>query len=141
MAEYETTVKKVVPAARERVFDAWLDPKALARFMTPGPEMTVPKAESDGRVGGSFLILMKSGDKEIPHTGEYRVVDRPHKLAFTWSSPFVKAPGLVTLDFAEHGDGHTEVTLRHTGLESEESRDNHRGGWTAILEALGAATG
>lgn len=136
MSELEVTVKRVIPAAREVVFDAWLDAGALAKFMTPGPGMTVPKAKSDGRVGGKFLVVMKAGDQEMPHSGEYRVVDRPAKLQFTWESPFTTTPHVVTLTFTELGANETELTLHHVGFDTQESRDNHEGGWTLILEAL-----
>lgn len=36
------TVSRLIPAPRERVFDAWLDPKMMARFMAGKPEMTCP---------------------------------------------------------------------------------------------------
>jgi uncharacterized protein YndB with AHSA1/START domain len=44
--------------------------------------MTVPKTTVDARVGGRFHILMKNDKGEIPHDGEYRVIDRWNKLVF-----------------------------------------------------------
>lgn len=125
-----------VPAPREKVFDAWLDPEMLARFMTPGPDMSVPTARTDPKVGGRFLVVMRAGDRDLPHEGTYREISRPKRLVFTWESPFSQLEdSTVTLDFAE-ADGGTRVTLRHVRFETEESRDDHKGGWTAILAAL-----
>ncbi|MDJ1007563.1 MAG: metalloregulator ArsR/SmtB family transcription factor [Paracoccaceae bacterium] len=139
MTELALEVSHHIPAPREKVFDAWLDPKMLAKFMTPGPNMSVPTATSDARVGGRFLVVMRAGDNDMPHAGTYREIRRPERLVFTWESPFSQAEGsTVTLDFAESGGG-TDVTLRHVRFETEEARDNHKGGWSAILAALEGA--
>ena len=75
----------------------------------------------------------------MPHAGTYKTIDRPSRLAFTWESPFSTVENsTVTIDFAER-DGGTDVTLHHVRFENEELRNNHQGGWTAILEALAAA--
>ena len=129
------TVTRTIATPPERVFDAWLDPKMLKRFMQPGPGMTTPKASADPKVGGRFDLVMKHGDDEMPHGGVYKEIDRPHRLVFSWESPFAIEGSTVTLDF-EPEDGGTRVTLTHTRFVSEESRDNHLGGWTAILTKL-----
>src|SRR5690242_1480751 len=82
-------VRRIVPLPRERVFDAWLDPARLARFMRPG-NATRTTAEVDPRVGGRFRIVMQHADAPgaIEHTGEYLIIDRPNRLSFTWQSKF-----------------------------------------------------
>lgn len=138
MTDLTLTIERVISAAPSRVFEAWLDPKMLARFMSPGPDMTVPHAETDPQIGGRFDIVMKAGDKEIPHWGIYREIDRHSRLVFTWESPYSVEGSTVTLDFAPQGDG-TRVTLTHVTFRDEEARDNHRGGWAAILDKLAQA--
>ena len=132
----ELTISRKVAASRVALFEAWLSAEMLKKFMTPGPGMTVPRAEVDPREGGAFLVVMKAGDHEIPHSGEYKTIRRHDRLAFTWISPHSTPDSLVTLDFADTDDGGTEITLHHVGLADEESRDNHTGGWGTILEAL-----
>ena len=73
---FELTVTKIIPAARKVVFEAWLDPRALARFMKPMEGMPDCKIEVDPREGGSFLIVMMVGEREIPHRGEYKTISR-----------------------------------------------------------------
>ena len=124
-----------VPAAAERVFDAWLDPATLKRFMSPGADATCLKAETDPRVGGRYDIVMSNEMGEIPHWGEYREIDRPNRLVFTWNSPHAEPDSVVTLTFAASGKG-TDVTLIHDRFPSEGSRDGHEKGWTAILARL-----
>lgn len=137
-SELSLTITKTIPAPRQKVFDAWLDPKALTQFMTPGPEVTVPKAETDPKEGGSFLILMKVGDKNIEHRGEYKEIERHDRLVFTWISTHSQPGSTVTLTFEELSSNETKLTLHHVGFPSEESRNNHEGGWTAIVEKLSA---
>ena len=130
---------RVINAPREKLFDAWLDPAMLARFMTPMPDMEIPEAKTDGVVGGRFLVVMRAGDQDLPHEGTYKEIDRPNRLAFTWESPMSPIEdSTVTVDFDE-ADGGTKVTLSHVRFPSEESRDNHMKGWSHILLSLEAA--
>jgi len=138
---FELTVTRTIPAPRKEVFEAWLTPQALERFMCPAQGMTVPKVEIDARVGGAFLIVMAAGDQEIPHHGEYQAIDRYDRLVFTWLSRHTAPGSLVTIDFQEKGPNETEVTLHHAGLPSEEARRSHEGGWGAILHKLGTHLG
>lgn len=141
MSELTLTVRKTIPAPQEKVFEAWLDARMLAKFMRPGTDVSVPKAETDAREGGRFSILMLAGDKEIPHAGTYLEVTPHSRIVFTWESPYSTDDSTVTLDFTAAGDDATDVALTHVKFPSEESRDNHKGGWTAILDTLATAFG
>jgi uncharacterized protein YndB with AHSA1/START domain len=129
------TVERVIPGPIDAVFDAWLDPGSLMRWMTPGPGISVPQATTEPRVGGRFRIVMKSGAREIPHEGEYRVIDRPRRLVFTWKSE-PAGDTLVTIQFVAVSERRTKVILTHERFATETSRDSHRNGWTAVLEAM-----
>ena len=129
------TVTRTIAAPPERVFDAWLDPEMLMKFMQPGPGMTTPSASADPREGGRFDLIMKRDDDEMPHGGVYKVIDRPRQIVFSWESPFAVEGSTVTLDFRAEGGG-THVTLTHVRFPNEESRGNHENGWTAILARL-----
>lgn len=135
MTDLTTTVTRRIEAPSSRVFDAWLDPALLARFMCPAEGVTVSRAESDARIGGRFDIVMLVGDKEIPHWGTYKQISRHSKLVFTWESSFSIEGSTVTLTFDESGGG-TDVTLVHDKFPSDESRANHTEGWTRILKVL-----
>ena len=135
MTDLTLTTSRTIAAPQAAVFDAWLNPDMLRQFMRPGPGMTTPRATSDGKQGGRFDLIMKAGDDEMPHGGTYLEVTPHSRIVFTWESPFSADDSTVTLDFAPNGEG-TQITLTHVRFVSEESRDNHLGGWTAILEAL-----
>src|SRR5205085_9730927 len=76
-------VRRFIPAARERVFAAWLNPASLAQWMRPGG-MTDARVQVDPRVDGKFRIVMIQGREEFEHTGEYLLIQPPARLLFTW---------------------------------------------------------
>ena len=135
-SNFELTVKRTIPAPVKTVFEAWLSADALKKFMCPGDNMSVAKTEVDAKEGGSFLIVMQAGDKEMPHRGEYKRIDKYKQLSFSWISAYTIPDSLVTLTFKELSERETELTLHHVGFPNEESRNNHNGGWGSILEKL-----
>lgn len=129
-------VRRVIAVPRDRVFDAWLDPSSLARWMSPRPGSTAT-AEVDRRVGGTFRIVMSHGEGAVEHTGEYLLIERPSRLSFTWISVNTDdRPTVVTVEFLPHGDG-TELVLTHRGLPPSRVAA-HRNGWGEIVRKLGA---
>lgn len=137
----ELTVRKTVPVDRDTAFRAWLDPKMLEQFIRPAPGMSTPKVEVDAQEGGKFLIVMRAGESDLEHRGEYKVIDPPETLAFTWLSDYTIDGSLVTLNFKELGPKETEIVLHHEGFANEDARNNHEGGWANILAALAQALG
>ncbi len=131
------TTSRTIAATPERVFDAWLDPATLKRFMRPAEGVTIPTAATDPKVGGRFDMVMQVGENALPHGGVYKVIDRPRCLVFSWESPHSVEGSEVRLDFVP-ADGGTHVTLTHVRFASVESRDNHAKGWDGIFSALDA---
>ncbi len=137
----ELTVIRKIPAPVKTVFEAWLDPQALAKFIKPMDGMPDCTVEVDAREGGEFLIVMKVGDSYMPVRGTFKTIQRYDKLAFTWLSAHTVAESTVSLTFRELGPSETELTLHHVGFPNEEARNNHKGGWSAIAEALAGWVG
>ncbi len=73
-------------AAPARVFDAWLDPVWIGRFMFGAHlrDEQVVSLTNEPRVGGQFHYKVTRQGQDIDHTGTYRDIDRPHRLVFTW---------------------------------------------------------
>jgi len=138
---FEVTISKVIPASAKAVFEAWLDPKALARFIKPMDGMPDCRVDVDAREGGKFLIVMKVGEKELPHRGEYKTIQRYEKLVFTWVSEHSIPDSTVTLTFQAHGPSETKLTLHHIGFPNENSRNSHEGGWGTIVNLLSRFVG
>lgn len=134
MTDLSLKVSRLINASAERIFDAWLDPGMMSKFMVPRPDMHITEVSADPRVGGRFRVVMV-GDKEFPHEGTYKEIVRPSRLVFTWEAPWSAPDSTVTLTFTPEGDA-TRVDLTHVRFLSEESRDNHAQGWAGMLAVL-----
>jgi uncharacterized protein YndB with AHSA1/START domain len=129
-------------APRDKVFDAWTNPDVLRKWWSAGENWSTPLADVDLRPGGRYRLSMKTDEGEI-HTvgGEYREIERPERLVYTWQWEEGPAPvqggneTVVTVDFVEDGDG-TIVNLTHTGFPGEEFKQMHEHGWQAVLANL-----
>lgn len=135
MSDLSLKVERVIDATPEAIFDAWLSPKMLQRFMMPAADMSVPSATSDAKVGGRFEIVMRAGEQDMPHRGTYLDITPHERIVFTWESPFSPEESEVTVTL-KPVDAGTLVTLSHVRFLDEQKRDNHEGGWTKILDVL-----
>lgn len=131
---------RTIDANPDAVFRAWTDPDRMKRWMCPEGAV-VEAAESDPVVGGAYRVVMRTDDGNR-HTasGEYREIERPRRLVFTWGWEEEGAsvdPGgsLVTVEL-EDRDGGTELVLLHERLPDAESRAGHESGWTGALDNL-----
>jgi uncharacterized protein YndB with AHSA1/START domain len=131
-------VRKRIAATREELFDAWTDPAAMRVWMCPGAILSTD-VEMDVRVGGELRILMRDAAGTYEHRGVFTVIDRPAVLAFTWISRSTDMQTtLVTIEFVEHGEADTELVLTHERWPHRDARDQHSGGWSAIVDKLSA---
>jgi uncharacterized protein YndB with AHSA1/START domain len=133
------TLTRRFAATPERLFDAWLDPADVRRFLfaTPGGEMVT--VEIDPRVGGDALIVERRGDKEAIHRLRYEAIERPRRLVFLFKACIAGGPVAdewtrVTVEIAPEGDG-ARLTLIHEGVWPD-FEDKTREGWTMILASL-----
>lgn len=128
-------------ASPERVFDAWLAPEMIGRWMF-GPGLRdeeVLRLEVDPRVGGSFSFLVRRQGQEIDHVGKYREIDRPRRLVFTWGVAGASAEeSRVIIDIVPLEIG-CELTLTHEMHPKwADYASRTEAGWTKMLDALAA---
>src|SRR5258707_4400963 len=81
------TLKRLLSARRERVFEAWARPDLMARWFFPGQRWTVA-VTCDFTVGGRYQLDMidAEGGKHLQF-GHYREIVPVSPLVFTWSWP------------------------------------------------------
>ena len=125
-------LRRTFNASRERVFRAWITPRALEHWLKPrGKNMTVRSL--DARAGGSFHFELEDGSSLI---GTYLQFVPPEKLVYTWTGGAAQgSETVVTLDFFDLGTV-TELVLTHEGLNTEALRALVEGGWPSMLNAL-----
>ncbi len=132
----QIVIRKRIPATREELFDAWIDPEGMAEWMCPG-NIVSAAVQLDFRVGGSLVIVMHGPTDTFEHRGEFTIIERPSQLAFTWMAKATGwRPTLVTIDFLAVNPNETDLVLTHRELSSGEVRDQYRGGWGQITDRL-----
>jgi uncharacterized protein YndB with AHSA1/START domain len=130
-------IERRYDASPEQVWHAWTDPQALTRWFGPEETEAVLEAEVDVRVGGRYRIAFTTNDGERHDVGGvYQVVQRPHKLVFTWAwRTTPERESLVSILLQADGSG-TRLAFRHEQFFDEVARDNHRRGWAGTFEKL-----
>jgi uncharacterized protein YndB with AHSA1/START domain len=128
----------VLPTAPAVVFGLFSDSHELAKWWGPAG-FTAPGAEFDPRVGGSYRIEMQPPEGDpFNLTGEFREVDPPARLAYTfvWEDPDPDdVETLVELSFRDLGES-TEVTLTQGPFKTEARRALHQDGWRDCFDKL-----
>jgi uncharacterized protein YndB with AHSA1/START domain len=129
-------VRRRIPATREEVFDAWTSPEGMREWMCPGNTVSAD-VRIDLRVGGSLLIVMRDPDNVYEHRGEFMIIERPGKLAFTWIAQGTDfQPTLVTVEFFAASEAECDLVLTHEKFPGKEVRDRYSRGWGQITERL-----
>ena len=130
-------IERSFDAPAEEVFDAWTSAEVMRRWLHPAPEWDTPEADVDLRVGGRVRVVMRRPDgSQVEARGEYRVINRPHRLVMTWT--FDDDPSneqLMELSFSESG-GSTTVLMVNSGISTDARRDAQDWGWRGCLDRL-----
>lgn len=132
------TLVRRIAARPSLVFDALTTPEGIACWWGPdaGPVLV---AETDVRVGGRYRVRFRMLDgTEHESSGEYVEVARPSRIAMTWrwlGGSEDAGESLLEFSLRPFADG-TELTLIHSRLHDEPSRDGHERGWNGALDKL-----
>jgi uncharacterized protein YndB with AHSA1/START domain len=143
LATAELFITRTFDAPRELVFAAWTSPAMMLRWMGPVSHPAV-EFEQDLKVGGRWRGRLRpvAGGEDLWQGGEFREIDPPSRLAFTFAwegdnhpdGPGV--PTLVSIELAEDGPGATRMRFRQTGLAGADSADGHTDGWNSTFDRL-----
>ena len=109
----EIVLTHTYDAARELVFDAWLDRQHIGEWFGPDG-FTTTILEMDPRPGGTWRFILHGPDGVgYPNRIDYLEIRRPERLVYAHRSD-IEPPELefeTTVTFVERG-GQTEVSLR-----------------------------
>jgi uncharacterized protein YndB with AHSA1/START domain len=130
-------IERTFDAPAEDVFDAWTSVDVIKRWFIPQDGWQEPSAEVDLRVGGKVRVVMRDSNGEpVGAGGEYTLIERPHKLAFTWT--FDDDPTnlqMIELEFTEQ-DGVTTVLFVNSDISGQERRDAQYEGWSTCFDEM-----
>lgn len=131
------SVERFIHAPREKVFEAWTNAKSISQWMRPRGVTSVD-AEIEPQVGGKLRLLTKGSEGDSEYTGEFRVVEPPSKLVFTWMSRDTDArPTMVTVEFSEDEmEPGCQMNLTHSGFVTPEAVRANGAAWDAMLDKL-----
>ena len=136
-ADTRLQVSRVIQAAPEKVFEAWIRPELMKKWFCP-EDLRVANVKADARVGGKYLIAMKDEgrDKTFTTFGTYKEIIPNKKLVFTWEwEEPDQAESVVTVTFKIKNGG-TEVIVLHERFVDMAEEKGHEEGWTSALENL-----
>jgi uncharacterized protein YndB with AHSA1/START domain len=134
------TLVRRIKARPSVVFDAVSTADGIAQWWGPdaGPVLI---AEADPRKGGRYRVRFRKLDgSEHECSGEYLDVVRPERLVMSWRwKGGEEDPNESRLEIALRPvpEG-TEITITHSLLSDDETRDSHTDGWTGALDKLEA---
>jgi uncharacterized protein YndB with AHSA1/START domain len=129
----QLSLRRTIAAPRQKVFDTWIDPEGLKKWLSP-PGHVIVTSQRDLQVGGKYQLTVKDlqNEKFYELTGEYIEVTPPTKLVYSWP-----LSTRVTVEFQDQGDS-TDVVLIHEFFSNEKVRYKHALGWKASLDKLAA---
>jgi len=123
-SDTEYLVTRVFDAPAELVFKAYTTPELVKRWWGfETSEWLV--CDIDLRVGGEWRFVVQERDMEVGFHGEYREIERPHRLVSTEAYEGIPDPdanaalNILTLD---ERDGVTTMTVL-VQMPSQEARD------------------
>ena len=140
-SHHTVVVKRTVDAPRTRVFAAWSDPKALARWYVPGDASWSARIIAhDFRVGGTKHIAFGPGGASFTEDCRYEDIVVGQRLCFVMT---IAQDGkrittsMVTALFADRGKG-TEVTVTDqlVILDGGDTAGERERGWGETLDKL-----
>jgi uncharacterized protein YndB with AHSA1/START domain len=133
-------IERTFDAPAEEVFDAWTSPEVIRRWFRPGDGWQEPSAEVDLRVGGKIRVVMRDPEgAPVRAGGEFTLVERPRRLAYTWT--FDDDPSneqLIEMEFTER-DGATTVVFVNSNISEKERRDAQYDGWSRCFDEFEGA--
>jgi uncharacterized protein YndB with AHSA1/START domain len=133
-------VSRVIKAPAERIYSAFLDADALAKFSPPAG-YTAKYDHADGEVGGTYRGTFTSLDKSDEHSfgGEYVELVPNERIVqsdkFETDAPEMQGEMTVTITL-EEVEGGTEVTVWQEGIPKPIPEEDAATGWGMSLENL-----
>src|SRR5262249_11715438 len=125
------------PAPPHIVLGRWTHAARPGRRVCPPPRPCL-NAEADPRIGGTLRFDIEEAGSTFRVSGNYLTLQRPYRVAFTWSCstwPDPTIQTIVTVTIEPDGAGASIMTIEHELLPPALVRQ-HAHGWTVISTQL-----
>lgn len=146
------TITRVFHAPVVLVWKAWTDPQFVSKWWGP-KGFSCPTCKIDFRVGGKFLISMKSPDgQEFYNGGEYHEIVPHQKIVSSMFFADAKGNKVEAAElgvehkaiedaydvalFEDLGNGKTKLTFIGNEAAEEAKSSGQAEGWNQILEKI-----
>lgn len=128
-AENTITLEVTVYAPIEKVWDAWTNPEHITQWNFASSDWRCPAAANDLQPGGGFVWRMeaKDGSMGFDFMGTYEHIDDKKFISYTMGDG-----RKVTIRFLP--EGNTVTLIEAFEAEEENTYEQQRAGWQAILE-------
>lgn len=129
----QITVNTTVKAPAKKVWELWTNPDHIIKWNSPSPDWHTPRAMNDLQGGGRFTFRMeaKDGSMGFDFGGTYDKVVPQKEISFTMDD------GRKAVVRFEENKGSTEIS-ESFDPENENSHDQQRQGWQAIMDCFKA---
>ncbi len=128
MEQIKITVKTLIKADKEKVWNYYTHPEHITKWNFADPSWCCPSASNDLIIGGTYKARMEAKDGSIGFDFEAIYTEIQKGARFTYAF----GGRLATVEFKKV-NGQTEVTIVFDP-ETENSMDLQRQGWQAILD-------
>lgn len=125
-------IQHTLNAPVTKVWKLWNDPESIKKWWSP-TGFIAPTVKNDLRVGGNYILSMKSGDqKTIWNVGTYTEIIPNQKIVSSMSfadeqgtkvpAEYYGVPGnwpdavTVQVEFKDLGNNQTQVTVQESGI-------------------------
>jgi uncharacterized protein YndB with AHSA1/START domain len=136
---FELMMKRWLPAPRDVVYDAFVDPNQIAKWFGPDG-FNVRSVVFVPHVGSCYRIALQPPGGEPFHVaGAVCQLEPSHSLEFTFVYEEPSADDVetrVSLSFADRGPDESEVGLTQGMFKTEERCALHETGWSDSLDKL-----
>lgn len=129
MEKVQVTVRSIVNAPVDKVWDYWNAPEHITKWNSASPDWHTPRSENDLQVGGRFSARMeaKDGSFGFDFGGVYDEVV-PHELiAYTMDDGRKTRISFVS-------DGVATEVIETFDAEAQNPVEMQQAGWQAILD-------
>lgn len=133
--KYNVKIEHTFSSAPGKVYDAWLDPSLARQWFGPGLGETQP-VSINPKPGGKFRIVQIRDGNPAGHFGEYLILERPNRIAFSWLTDDEKSYSEVHIHISSNGQGSSVRLVHSIDEEWAGYAESIRNAWGSMMKEM-----